>query len=73
MTNEAVLTETDNLLIYYAGHGTLDGDVGFWQGIDAEPSYEDNWVSQFRSDAQPASDERAPRPGGRRQLLLGDA
>jgi TPR repeat protein len=40
----AALTEADNLLIYYAGHGTLDGDVGFWQGIDAEPKYEDNWV-----------------------------
>ena len=35
----ADLTERDNLLIYYAGHGVLDveADEGFWQPVDAEP------------------------------------
>ena len=32
------LTERDNLLIYYAGHGVLDveADAGFWMSVDAE-------------------------------------
>ena len=31
------LTERDNLLIYYAGHGVLDveADAGFWMSVDA--------------------------------------
>ncbi len=39
------LTEVDNLLIYYAGHGNLDGDVGFWIGVDGDKNFEDSWVS----------------------------
>jgi formylglycine-generating enzyme required for sulfatase activity len=38
------LTEVDNLLIYYAGHGHLDGDTGFWIGTDGDKNFEDSWV-----------------------------
>ncbi len=43
----AELTENDNLLIYYAGHGVLDAatDTGFWLPVDADPDNESNWVS----------------------------
>jgi len=41
------LTERDNLLIYYAGHGELDRANGLanWLPIDAEPSSNANWIS----------------------------
>ncbi len=41
------LTEKDNLLIYYAGHGTLDkiNQRGYWQPIDAEPDSTANWIA----------------------------
>ena len=37
--------EQDNLLIYYAGHGYLDreGDVGYWQPIDAKKNNTSAW------------------------------
>jgi hypothetical protein len=40
------LTERDNLLIYYAGHGDLDEatDTGYWQPVDAEPGTDVNWI-----------------------------
>ncbi len=43
----AQLTENDNLLIYYAGHGNLDigSDEGFWLPIDAEADNPANWLS----------------------------
>jgi hypothetical protein len=43
----AELTQEDNLLIYYAGHGFIDRqtDTGFWQPIDAEADDDLNWVS----------------------------
>jgi hypothetical protein len=43
----AKLTEGDNLLIYYAGHGELDrANVrGHWLPIDAEPTSDANWIS----------------------------
>ncbi len=43
----AELTEHDNLLIYYAGHGNLDveSDEGYWLPVDAEPDNPANWVS----------------------------
>ena len=42
----ATLTENDNLLIYYAGHGLLDPDseVGYWLPVNAEP---DNLIRQL--------------------------
>ena len=41
------LSATDNLLIYYAGHGVLDekGDEGYWLPIDAKQNSMINWVS----------------------------
>lgn len=41
------LTEKDNLLIYYAGHGDLDVDneKGYWLPVDAEPGNSANWLS----------------------------
>ena len=43
----ATLTDDDNLLIYYAGHGSLDtgSDEGFWLPVDAERDTSANWVS----------------------------
>ena len=41
------LTEKDNLLIYYAGHGELDmeTDNGYWLPIDADPKIPNRWIS----------------------------
>ena len=41
------LSFTDNLLIYYAGHGELDkdGDEGYWQPVDASLSSQTKWIS----------------------------
>ena len=41
------LTEKDNLLIYYAGHGELDAknNRGHWLPVDAEPGSSANWIS----------------------------
>ncbi len=38
---------TDNLLIYYAGHGWLDEDAneGYWFPMDATREDESNWIS----------------------------
>ena len=41
------LTNKDNLLIYYSGHGILDkeADEGYWLAVDATRSSESNWIS----------------------------
>ena len=43
----AELTEKDNLLIYYAGHGEIDRANlrGYWLPVDAEPNSDANWIS----------------------------
>lgn len=43
----ATLEEDDNLLVYYAGHGTLDegADEGYWLPVDARPDDRSNWLS----------------------------
>ena len=43
----AELTEEDNLLIYYAGHGYVDrqSETGFWQPIDADKDDDLNWIA----------------------------
>ena len=43
----ADLTERDNLLIYYAGHGWLDPQTktGYWQPVDAEEDDDLNWIA----------------------------
>ncbi len=44
------LTEQDNLLIYYAGHGELDriNNRGHWLPVDAEPDSSANWISNIQ-------------------------
>jgi hypothetical protein len=41
------LTDADNLLFYYAGHGVLDieADARFWMSVDAEDSTQADWIS----------------------------
>lgn len=41
------LTEKDNLLIYYAGHGEIDRENvrGYWLPVDAEANNNANWIS----------------------------
>jgi predicted nucleic acid-binding Zn-ribbon protein len=40
------LAERDNLLIYYAGHGTYDavGNAAYWQPLDARQDSSTNWI-----------------------------
>ncbi len=44
------LTDKDNLLVYYAGHGELDeaNMRGHWLPVDAEPSSSANWISNIQ-------------------------
>lgn len=41
------LSEHDNLMIYYAGHGTLDkeSERGYWLPVNAQPDTRVNWLS----------------------------
>ena len=41
------LTDEDNFLLYYAGHGALDekNERGHWLPVDASPSSQANWIS----------------------------
>lgn len=41
------LTQEDNLLVFYAGHGWRDerGETAYWQPIDAEEDSPANWIS----------------------------
>ncbi|MEP7182521.1 MAG: caspase family protein [Betaproteobacteria bacterium] len=43
----ALLTEKDNLLIYYAGHGQLDrvNALANWLPVDADPTSTANWIA----------------------------
>jgi hypothetical protein len=43
----ARLTDQDNLLVYYAGHGFLDeeADEGYWLPVDADPENPVEWVA----------------------------
>ena len=40
------LTERDNLLVYYAGHGFLDkaAETGYWLPVDADKEITANWI-----------------------------
>ena len=46
-TLRAELSENDNLLVFYAGHGELDraNSRGHWLPVDAEPQSTANWIS----------------------------
>jgi len=41
------VTPKDNLLIFYAGHGTYvkEDNIGYWLPSDAEAEYTDNWIN----------------------------
>jgi hypothetical protein len=41
-----IITENDNFLIFYAGHGNWDEntETGYWLPKDAEPGYTDAWL-----------------------------
>ena len=41
------LKKSDNLLIYYAGHGQINEKTktGYWQPVDAEEDDDTNWIS----------------------------
>ncbi len=43
------LTEKDNFLIYYAGHGELDtkNQRGYWLPVDAERDSNVNWIPSY--------------------------
>jgi multidrug efflux pump subunit AcrA (membrane-fusion protein) len=43
----ALVTEKDNLLIYYAGHGQLDrvNSLANWLPVDADPASTANWIA----------------------------
>ncbi len=43
------LSENDNLLIYYAGHGFLDkeANLGYWLPVEAKKDSDSHWVSNF--------------------------
>lgn len=40
------LTDKDNLVIYYAGHGELDKEksIGYWLPVDADPKDQRKWI-----------------------------
>lgn len=48
-TARSKLTEDDNLLIYYAGHGEYDetNSRAHWLPLDAEPHSDANWISSI--------------------------
>ena len=60
------MTAKDNLLVYYAGHGTVRNDKGYWQPVDADFEMT-NWLS-------PAIDQDVllDHPA-RRMLILADS
>lgn len=42
------LTEKDKLLVYYAGHGALKKDGGYWVGIDGQKNRTSKWLHYRR-------------------------
>ena len=40
-----ILEERDNLLVYFAGHGVLEEDEGFWLPKNAKQDDDTNWLS----------------------------
>ncbi|MEO8379586.1 MAG: protein kinase [Acidobacteriota bacterium] len=38
------MTARDNLVVYYAGHGSIRNDLGYWQPVDADLEM-GNWIS----------------------------
>ena len=46
----STLGPTDNFLLYYAGHGQIDGETeeGFWQPVDAMIGDDTDWIGNDR-------------------------
>lgn len=38
------LTDRDNLIIFFAGHGSIEAEKGYWQSVEAELDMS-NWIS----------------------------
>lgn len=59
----SALTASDNLLVFYAGHGRLDGrnQSGYWQPVDADPLDTSQWISTTHTLAALLDRTVAPR------------
>ncbi len=42
------LTRNDNLVVYYAGHGVVDGGRGYWLPVDAHGTEKSQWLGNER-------------------------
>jgi tRNA A-37 threonylcarbamoyl transferase component Bud32 len=60
------MTDRDNLVIFYAGHGTLKNEKGYWQPVDADFDMS-NWISPAN-----IKDVLLDHPS-RRTLILADS
>lgn len=60
------MTDRDNLVIFYAGHGALRNEKGYWQPVDAEFDMS-NWISPAN-----IKDVLLDHPS-RRTLILADS
>ena len=69
------VTEKDNLLIYYAGHGELDkvNQRGNWLPVDAEPDSTANWIPNVSDHRHPQREQRQAYPRHLGFLLFGIA
>jgi formylglycine-generating enzyme required for sulfatase activity len=58
-TYRGSLTAADSLLIYYAGHGYMDKEVGrtYWLPVDARPTENTHWISadEITADLRPVA------------------
>ncbi len=59
------LTEKDNLLVYYAGHGVLDEEAsaGYWLPVDARQDDDSKWFSNTRRTGATRLTMLTPRKG----------
>ncbi|HET6372897.1 MAG TPA: caspase family protein, partial [Candidatus Polarisedimenticolia bacterium] len=64
----AKVTDKDNVLIYFAGHGALKGERGYWLPVDATESSDTNWVSSQQITERAETELKA-----RRVLIVADS
>jgi uncharacterized caspase-like protein len=62
------LTKDDNLIIYFAGHGAINGERGYWLPVDASEGSDKNWVA-----AQTVTDWAQKLINARRILIVADS
>ena len=67
-----VLTDQDNLLIYYAGHGVLDAgeDRGYWLPVNARNDSRVHWIANTEHHGRSQSHGGKTRLSGGRFVLL---